>query len=200
VINTVFIQREAGLPGQSPVRFPATDPHGTTLRLLPDESEPKQASPLPAAPGAQSVPVSKVIALLAEDNRADALLIEDAIAAYNLPIELHIVEDGEEAFAFIQRVEADEATACPQMVLLDLNLPRRSGKEVLHFLRGSRRCKDIPVLVVSSSDMSKDRTDVGQLGADYYFRKPSNYDEFLKVGEVLKTIIERVAGSEAGGK
>jgi DNA-binding response OmpR family regulator len=152
---------------------------------------PEPERPPFTAETAETIAKSKVVALLAEDNPADALLIEEAIASYNLPIELYVVEDGEEAFAFIQRAEADAEAPCPQMLLLDLNLPKRNGKEVLHLLREGRKCKDIPVLIITSSDSSKDRKEIGQLGADY-FRKPSSYDEFLKVGEVLKTILERV--------
>ena len=133
---------------------------------------------------------NKVVALLAEDNRPDVLLVEEAISLYGLPIELHVVEDGEKAFEFIARAEGHPQAPCPEIVLLDLNLPKRSGKEVLQRLRQSPKCKDIPVLIITSSNSAKDRKEVAQLGANGYFRKPASYDEFLKVGEELKTILE----------
>jgi chemotaxis family two-component system response regulator Rcp1 len=132
----------------------------------------------------------KKIALLAEDNPADALLIEEAIERHNVPVELHVVDDGEKAIAFIERAESDPDAPCPEVLLLDLNLPRRSGKEVLERIRRSEKCKNIPVLVISSSDLSRDREELAQLGARGYFRKPTSYEQFLKVGEVLKALLE----------
>jgi|SRR5579883_234100 len=131
----------------------------------------------------------RVIALLAEDNRADALIIQEAIEVYGLPMDLHIVEDGQKAFDFIQAAEDDSYAPCPQVLILDLNLPKRTGKEVLQRVRRSDKCRAIPVLVVTSSDSTHDRAEAAELGAHHYFRKPSSYDEYLKVGEVLRDIL-----------
>jgi len=132
----------------------------------------------------------RVIALLAEDNRADALIIQEAIEVYGLPVDLHTVEDGQKAFDFIQSAEDDSNAPCPQVLILDLNLPKRTGKEVLQRVRRSAKCKDIPVLIITSSDSPQDRTEVADLGANHYFRKPSSYDEYLMVGEVLRNILQ----------
>jgi CheY-like chemotaxis protein len=72
--------------------------------------------------------------------------------------------------------------------LVDLNLPKRDGFEVLRRLRASGRCKDIPVLVITSSDSPSDLTQAASLGAGY-FRKPPSYDEFLKLGGVLRQVL-----------
>jgi CheY-like chemotaxis protein len=133
----------------------------------------------------------RVTALLAEDNRADALIIQEAIEVYGLPVDLHIVEDGQKAFDFIQGAEDDSNAPCPQVLILDLNLPKRTGKEVLQRVRRSVKCKAIPVLVITSSDSPKDRAEVADLGAHHYFRKSSSYDEYLKVGEVLRDILQQ---------
>ena len=133
----------------------------------------------------------KFVGLLAEDNRADVLLVEEAIDLYNLSVQLHIVDDGEKAISFIEAAENDPEAPCPEFLLLDLNLPKRSGKEVLQRVRQSAKCKNIPVLIITSSDLQNDREELAQLGADRYFRKPSDYDQFLKVGEVLKELLER---------
>ncbi len=169
-------------------------PTGIRSWLLADQPRPALESPPFEA---ESIERSrgtgnKVVALLAEDNRADVLIVEEAISLYGLPIELHVVEDGAKAFEFIARAEGDGQAPCPEMLLLDLNLPKRSGKEVLQRLRQSPRCKEIPVLIITSSNSAKDRKDVAQLGANYYFCKPANYDAFLKVGEALKTILEQM--------
>ncbi len=134
--------------------------------------------------------VQSVLALLVEDNRADALLVQEAIAFHGLPIELHVVEDGEQAFQFIERTDDDPDAPVPGVVLLDLNLPKRHGKEVLQSVRASRRCRNTPVLIITSSDLSVDRDELAGLGANRYFRKPFSYDEFMKVGEVLKEILK----------
>ncbi len=119
------------------------------------------------------------------------LIIEEAIALCGLSIDLHVVDDGEKALAFLQRADADGEAPCPQLLLLDLNLPKRSGKEVLSLMRESGKCKDIPVLVITSSNSPRDRKEMAELGADSYFRKPSSYAEFLKIGEVVKTLLDR---------
>jgi two-component system response regulator len=77
--------------------------------------------------------------------------------------------------------DADLEAASPQMVLLDLNLPKRSGAEVLKHLRSSKRCGATLVLIVSSSDAARDRTAVAELGVEGYFRKPSDYMDFVKL-------------------
>ena len=135
-------------------------------------------------------PTPRRIALLAEDNLADVLLIQEAIELHAVPIDLHVVEDGEKALEFIERAENDPDFPCPDVLLLDLNLPKRSGKEVLQRVRQSEKCKDILVLIITSSDLSKDREDLAGLGANHYFRKPTSYEQFLKVGEVLKALLE----------
>jgi CheY-like chemotaxis protein len=100
--------------------------------------------------------------LLVEDNRADVLIIEEAIALHGLPVELRVLSDGAEAFEFIERADRD-STPCPQLLVLDLNLPKRSGKEVLQRVRESAKFKDIPVLVMTSSNSARDRNDMRQL-------------------------------------
>lgn len=127
--------------------------------------------------------------LLAEDNLPDALLVREAIAVENLPLEVYVAPDGQQAIDFIARAEKDPDAPCPHFLLLDLNLPKRDGFEVLQRLRSSTKCKDIPVLIITSSDSPDDVSEAAALGAGY-FRKPPNYDEFLKLGGVLRQIIQ----------
>lgn len=107
----------------------------------------------------------------------------------NLPIDVHIVSDGEEAIRFISLADSDEDAPCPSIVMVDLNLPKRDGFEVMQAIRGSRRCREVAVLVVTSSDAPSDREGAASLGARY-FRKPPSYEEFMKIGSVLKGILE----------
>jgi CheY-like chemotaxis protein len=116
----------------------------------------------------------RLVALLVEDNRADVFLVQQAIQIHQLELDLHVVSDGDQACEFIERAENDlEPAPCPELVLLDLNLPRRSAKEVLKRLRQSPRCSTVPVVIITSSDLSNDRKELFALGANRYFRKPS---------------------------
>jgi CheY-like chemotaxis protein len=126
--------------------------------------------------------------LLAEDNLPDALLVREAIRAQNLPLEVHVASDGQRAIEFIARAEVDLNAPCPHLLMLDLNLPRADGFEVLRRLRASEKCRDTPVLIISSSDSQNDRSQAAELGAAY-FRKPPSYEEFLKLGGVLQQLL-----------
>jgi chemotaxis family two-component system response regulator Rcp1 len=77
------------------------------------------------------------------------------------------------------------------VVILDINLPKRTGAEVLKHMRASRRCSRTQVIAVTTSDSPHDREQMAQLGADGYFRKPSGFDEFMKLGDLMKTILSR---------
>jgi len=140
--------------------------------------------------------------LIVEDNRGDVFLILEAIRAHNVPVDVCVVEDGAEAVAVFERAETDSAAFCPEIVLLDLNLPKRNGLEVLQRIRQSDRCKATPVVILTSSDSSKDREETARLGADRYFRKPNTYEQFLKVGTVLNEVlagaVPRARATESG--
>ena len=107
----------------------------------------------------------------------------------DLPLDVHMATDGQQAIEFIAQAERDPDAPCPHFLLLDINLPKADGFEVLRRLRASERCKTIPVVVISSSDSPADRSQAAQLGAGY-FRKPPSYEEFLKVGAVLKQLLK----------
>jgi CheY-like chemotaxis protein len=115
-------------------------------------------------------------------------MVREVIQTEELPLEIHIVADGQLAIDFIARAEESPDAPCPHVLLVDLNLPKRDGFEVLRRLRASGRCKDIPVLVITSSDSPSDLTQAASLGAGY-FRKPPSYDEFLKLGGVLRQVL-----------
>jgi DNA-binding response OmpR family regulator len=124
-----------------------------------------------------------------EDNAADVLLIRDAIEAANVEADLHIIHDGEKAIRFLAEVDSNEAATCPALVILDINLPKKHGGEVLARLRKSRS-GNASVIVVSTSDSARDREQMAALGANRYFRKPSEYDSFLKLGDIVKELLE----------
>jgi len=126
--------------------------------------------------------------LIVDDNMADVHLLREALEAAGIPADLQVFSDGEKAIEYVDEIENDSAP-CPALVILDLNLPRRTGAEVLEHLRRSQRCHAARVLIVTSSDSEKDRAKTASLGANGYFRKPSSYDAFLKVGDVVKKML-----------
>ncbi|MGH9627396.1 MAG: response regulator [Bryobacteraceae bacterium] len=131
----------------------------------------------------------RVSILLAEDNPADVFLVREALTERGLNFELVVVTDGEEASRTIQHLDSNENLQCPNLVLLDLNLPKKDGEEILRQMRQSRRCREIPVVILTSSDSPKDRAVTESLGATRYFRKPSNLDDFMQVGGILDEVL-----------
>jgi CheY-like chemotaxis protein len=89
------------------------------------------------------------------------------------------MQDGEQAIDFIEDLEAGAPRACPDLVLLDLNLPKAGGRAVLERVRSSPKLRETIVLIMSSSDAPNDRKQAIALGADEYFRKPSSLQQFL---------------------
>ncbi len=128
--------------------------------------------------------------LLVEDNPADANLVEEAIAEARIECGLSIVRDGLAALEFIDRLDADPDHPRPDIVLLDLNLPKIGGEEVLRRVRANAWCGTAKVLIVSSSDAPADRERAMLLGASDYFRKPSNLDQFMELGPRIRAVLE----------
>ncbi len=123
---------------------------------------------------------------LAEDNPADVYLIREALIAARLDFDLHRWADGEEALRALAQIE--ESNQPVSLILLDLNLPKVSGHELLAHVRGSAQLRSTPVIVLTSSDSPEDRAQTSALQISHYFRKPTDFTEFLELG----VIVERV--------
>jgi DNA-binding response OmpR family regulator len=116
-------------------------------------------------------------------------LIREAIRSASVNAALDVVTDGEQALHYIDAVERDDAAECPALIILDLNLPKRQGGEVLQRLRQTAKCGNATVLVVTSSDSSSEREEMASFGVSGYFQKPSAYDEFMKLGDLVKRLL-----------
>jgi two-component system, chemotaxis family, response regulator Rcp1 len=125
-----------------------------------------------------------------EDNESDVFLIQEALEAAKFPVTLHVVTDGEQAVRFFDQADGDANMPCPVLVILDINLPRKQGGEVLKYMRTTRRCRNAVVIAVSTSDSPQDREQMTNLGANAYFRKPSEYDDFMKLGGLVKRLLD----------
>jgi CheY-like chemotaxis protein len=128
--------------------------------------------------------------LIVEDNKADVFIIQEALENARIDAALRIINDGSSATEFIDAVDRGDETLCPDVVLLDLNLPRKNVDDVLRHLRDSTRCKDAPVMIVSSSDAPPDRNAVSGLSVAGWFKKPSGYAEYMKLGPLVKDLLE----------
>jgi chemotaxis family two-component system response regulator Rcp1 len=124
--------------------------------------------------------------LVVEDNRADVFLIREALSTTLQP-EITVASDGEKAIQFLDELATGE-TLCPDLIIVDINLPKKHGGQVLAHLR-SGNCRAAAVLVVTSSNSAEDREAMMRSGADAYFRKPSEYDEYMKLGEVARRLL-----------
>ena len=126
--------------------------------------------------------------LVVDDSSADVYLIREALDVEHIDAEIQVARDGAEALALLNSA-ADEVAA-PDLVLLDLNLPKLNGEQVLRNLRTSARYRNIRVLIITSTDSTEEREKMTQLGIAAYFRKPSDYNEFLKLGALVRMILE----------
>lgn len=132
-----------------------------------------------------------------EDSSADVYLIQEALSEHHVSHKLAVIKDGESALEYIDGIDAG-STNCPRLVILDLNLPRKSGREVLERLRQSRLCVSVPVVILSSSGAEKDREETRALGATIYIKKPSDLAEFMLIGIKIKQLLQPPAsGSPA---
>ncbi|HEY1215919.1 MAG TPA: response regulator [Bryobacteraceae bacterium] len=123
-----------------------------------------------------------------EDNPADVYLVREALQENAVRCELILITNGERATEFIEAFDGGDACG-PDLVILDLNLPRKSGLYVLGRIRTSQKCNQVPVVILSSSDSQKDKSDAAILGASLYLQKPSRLAEFLKLGTVFKDML-----------
>jgi CheY-like chemotaxis protein len=131
--------------------------------------------------------------LLAEDNEGDIILVEQALAEYEIVHRLHVVNDGAEALNFVAEMGTGDGPPYPDVLLLDLNLPKVDGQMVLEEFRKHPACAQTPVIIVTSSNAPKDRARVKDLGANAYFRKPSDLTEFMRLGALVKELVDKSA-------
>jgi CheY-like chemotaxis protein len=123
--------------------------------------------------------------LLVEDNLADARLTQESLKDCKVLNELYTVRDGVEAIDFLTKKGKFESVRQPDLILLDLNLPRKNGKEVLSFIKDDPKLKMIPVVILTSSQAERDVVQSYSLHCNCYISKPLDLDEF---GEVVRAI------------
>ncbi len=119
--------------------------------------------------------------LLVEDNPGDVDLTIEALREARVHNELHVVSDGVEAIAYLRRQGAHAGARLPDLILLDLNLPKKDGREVLAEIKSDPDLKHIPVVVLTSSDSERDVLQSYRVHANCYLKKPTDLERFLEV-------------------
>jgi CheY-like chemotaxis protein len=127
--------------------------------------------------------------LLAEDSAADVGIVRIALRDQNLNHILHVARDGEEAITFIEKADKDAKGPGPDLLLLDMHLPKYNGEEILKRLRSTEHFAQIPVVVMTSSDAPQDHDTAQRHAALFYFRKPSRLEEFIHLGVIVREIL-----------
>ncbi|MBE0517380.1 MAG: response regulator [Methanophagales archaeon] len=123
--------------------------------------------------------------LLVEDNPGDVRLTQEVFKESKILNRLSVVMDGVEAMAFLQRKDKYLNAPCPDLILLDLNLPKKDGREVLAEIKSNEHLKSIPVVVLTISKAEEDILKAYKLYANCYITKPIDLDQFI---EVVKSI------------
>jgi CheY-like chemotaxis protein len=127
--------------------------------------------------------------LLADDNASDVYLIREALREHAVDCVLRVASDGKDVLGIISGEAPDANPDRIDLLILDLNLPRHDGIEILQRMRESAWIGHVPVVVLTSSDSPRDRLMANQLGVTRYLRKPSSLDEFLDLGAVFKELL-----------
>jgi chemotaxis family two-component system response regulator Rcp1 len=123
--------------------------------------------------------------LLVEDNPGDVELTEDALRRSKVATKVSVVTDGEDAMDYLRQQSAYQEETMPDLVLLDLNLPRKDGMEVLREMKDDPNLRHIPVVVLTTSEAERDILASYELGASCFISKPVDLTEFRKVVESI---------------
>ncbi|WP_327089494.1 response regulator [Nonomuraea sp. NBC_01738] len=119
--------------------------------------------------------------LLVEDDQGDILLTKEAFDLNKVRNRLHVVNDGEQALAFLRREDSYAGSPRPDLILLDLNLPRMGGTEVLTEIKADAALRTIPVVILTTSEAEEDIIRSYQLHANAYVTKPVDFNQFIRV-------------------
>lgn len=134
------------------------------------------------------VPPARILVI--EDNSADVFLLRWALNKQDRRFELICLADGDDALAFIRREGAYAGAAIPSLILVDLNLPKCDGQNILREIRHTKHLVGVPVCAWSSSQSRRDRDLLTELGVVRFITKPSGLDQFMEIGKILKDLLE----------
>lgn len=136
--------------------------------------------------------------LVVEDNPGDVDLLRMALEAAEVDCRLTVIEDGGDAMAFLLGEGQYVDAPVPDLAILDLNVPKSDGLEIVEAMRAAPRSANVRVAVLSSSSSPRERARIDAFGVALYITKPSDLDEYLKIGSILKAVLAGEAGNEPG--
>lgn len=125
--------------------------------------------------------------LLVEDNPADVRLFREALRDLNAEVHLNVIDNGEDAIRFLRRQASFEDAPKPDLIVLDLNLPRKDGREVLADIKEDPTLRRIPVVILTTSNSESDVRRAYDLHANCYVRKPVDLDAFMHAVRACET-------------
>jgi DNA-binding response OmpR family regulator len=133
--------------------------------------------------------------LVIEDNGSDVFLLDRALNRQNFPFELVHLLSGSAAIEFIRREGPYEGAPTPNLILVDLNLSKYTGEDILREIRRAKHLAGVPVCVWSSSQSRRDEAVLKELGVSQFITKPSGLDQFMEIGKTLKDLLEDAAAA-----
>lgn len=136
---------------------------------------------------ASVVPAARILVI--EDNRSDVFLLDRAMKKQGFRFELVHLLNGSEALAFIRRQGAYAAVAIPDLILVDLNLSKYTGEDILREVRSASHLGGVPVCVWSSSRSRRDEALLQDLGVSEFINKPSGLDQFMRIGKIIADLL-----------
>jgi two-component system, chemotaxis family, response regulator Rcp1 len=144
-------------------------------------------------------PSKPIEILLVEDNPGDVRLTKEALRDDKIRNDITVVTDGVEALAYLRKEAGYETAIRPDMILLDLNLPRKSGLEVLREIKADENLRRIPVVILSTSQAERDIVQSYDLHANAYVSKPVDLDQFISVVRVIEGFWLQIVKLPNGG-
>jgi len=123
--------------------------------------------------------------LLVEDNEGDSKLFEEAISINDLNIDLEVIAEGDKAMEYFEHLKTQDKIEFPNLVVLDLNLPKVNGKLILKFIKESDELKSIPTIILTTSNLSYDIDECYALGANAYLPKSFEIEKFFQLIQLL---------------
>jgi CheY-like chemotaxis protein len=135
--------------------------------------------------------------LVIEDNPADVDLLRRALATAGLDCHLTVIDDGADAITYLRN---DRSAAMPDLAIIDLNLPKHGGLEIIEQMHASPRFAAVPVVILSSSSSQRDRSQIEKFRVTRYIVKPAGLDEFMAIGwQIRELLSERRARQQHSG-
>jgi chemotaxis family two-component system response regulator Rcp1 len=127
--------------------------------------------------------------VIVEDNGSDVFLLERALNRQKIDYKLTHLRDGGEALAFIHQEGSYANSPRPDLILVDLNLPKIDGEDVIREVRNARHLDGVPACVWSSSESLRDRESLNRLGVDQFIFKPSGLEQFMQIGKTVQDVL-----------